>query len=116
MPLPWIISFALSVGASYVINRLFAPPVPTGPADMGDQQRSQANPAAIPPALFGNWDTTGREIYLGANDNNSIGYFAIALGILPPGATTSFDKIIIDDLRSYVMQLTHHSKYDALRM
>ena len=98
MPIPWIVSFALAVGASYVVNRLFAPPVPTGPADMGDQQRSRAASTATLPVLHGSWDTTGREIYLGANTDNTIGYFAIALGSIPDGASITFDKVIVDDI------------------
>lgn len=98
MPLPWIVSFVLTIGASYVVNKLFAPEPPTPPEDLGDQQRSRATPTATLPVLYGDWDTTGQEIYLGSNRTNTVGYFAVALGSIPAGATVSFDRIIVDDI------------------
>ena len=57
------------------------------------------NPRATLNALYGRWTTFGQEIYLGANADNTRGFYAIALGIIPPSSTISFNRVFADDIQ-----------------
>ena len=99
MILPQILSFLFTLGAAYVVGQIFRPSAPAGPRDPGSEQRSRANPRAVLNALYGRWTTFGQEIYLGANADNTRGFYAIALGIIPPSSTISFNRVFADDIQ-----------------
>ena len=99
MILPQILSFLFTLGASYVIGQIFRPSAPAAPRDPGSEQRSRANPRAVLNALYGRWTTFGQEIYLGASTDSTRGFYAIALGIIPPNATISFGRVFADDIQ-----------------
>ena len=99
MILPQILSFLFTLGAAYVVGQIFRPSAPAGPRDPGSEQRSRANPRATLNALYGRWTTFGQEIYLGASTDNTRGFYAIALGIIPPTATITFNRVFADDIQ-----------------
>ena len=99
MILPQILSFLFTLGAAYVVGQIFRPSAPAGPRDPGSEQRSRANPRAVLNALYGRWTTFGQEIYLGANADNTRGFYAIALGIIPPNGNITFNRVFADDIQ-----------------
>ena len=99
MIFPSFVQLLFTIGAYFIVDRIFAPSSPViDQRDDGTQQRSRANPLHTLNPLYGNWHTYGQDIYLGASADNTRGYYAIALGLIPEGASITFTEVIIDDI------------------
>ena len=87
------------IGAAWLVNRLFPGPNSRAdtPADPGTEQRSRATSQGVINPLYGQWESFGQDIYIGASADNTLGYYAIALGMLPPSSTITIGNIYADD-------------------